>query len=93
VYDSRAWDEQAYQREHPDAKRREVWPYRYGSYYVYEANNKTKNFKVATFVNLTSQDASALWPQFMYEAILKTATGNPDLKFTLTNQPFPFKSS
>jgi hypothetical protein len=32
----------------------DIWPYRYGSYLIYEANNLTKNFKVATFINLTS---------------------------------------
>ena len=29
----------------------------------------------------------------MYEALLKTATGNKDLKFKITNFPFPFKAS
>lgn len=29
-------------------------PYRYGSYFIYEANNLTKQFKVASFLNLTS---------------------------------------
>jgi|DEB0MinimDraft_12_1074336.scaffolds.fasta_scaffold03409_6 ATP-binding cassette, subfamily A (ABC1), member 3 len=29
-------------------------PYRYGSYYVLESNNRTKQFKVASFLNLTS---------------------------------------
>jgi hypothetical protein len=70
----------------------DVWPYRYGSYLIYEANNQTKNFKVATFINLTSQDASAVWPQYMYEAILKTASGREDLQFSIKNQPFPIKS-
>ena len=66
----------------------EVFPYRYGSYFVYEANNKTKQFKVATFVNTTSQDSVALFPQFMYQSLLKTATGNPDLRFEVTSVPF-----
>ena len=39
-----------------------VYPYRYGSYYVYEANNKTKTFRVAAFVNTTSQDSVAMFP-------------------------------
>ncbi len=64
-------------------------PYRYGSYFIFEANNMTKQFKVSSFVNLTSQDVTALYPQFMYEAILKQATGNPNLKFTVINAPFP----
>ena len=29
-------------------------PYSYGAYFVYEANNSTKQFKVASFVNITS---------------------------------------
>jgi len=66
-----------------------VFKYRYGSYYFYEANNKTKTFRVATCVNTTSQDVVALYPQFMYEAILKVATGNKDFKFQVTSMPFP----
>jgi hypothetical protein len=31
-----------------------VFPYRYGSFFIYEANNLTKQFKVAIFLNLTS---------------------------------------
>lgn len=64
-------------------------PYRYGSYLIYEANNQTKQFKVAAFLNLTSQDVTALYPQFMYESILKLATGNPNFKFKVTTTPYP----
>ena len=49
----------------------DTMPYRYGSYLIYEANNNTKQFKIVSFVNITSQDAPALYPQFMYESILK----------------------
>ena len=66
-----------------------VEPFRYGSYYIYEANNKTKQFKVSVFLNLTSQDVTALYPHFMYEAVLKSATGNSNLKFEVTTTPFP----
>ena len=54
-----------------------------------EADNRTKSFKVATFLNLTSQDVTANFPQFMYEAILKSATGNPNFKFKVTTAPYP----
>ena len=64
-------------------------PYRYGSYFMLEADNRTKSFKVATFLNLTSQDVTAYYPQFMYEAIFKAATGNPNFKFKVTTAPFP----
>lgn len=59
-------------------------PYRYGSYFIYEANKATHQYKVASFVNLTSQDVTALYPQFIYEAILKKATNNPDFQFKVT---------
>ena len=31
-----------------------VFPYRYGSYLIYQADNYTKQFKIANFINLTS---------------------------------------
>lgn len=55
LYDTRAYNETSDNED-------EVFPYRVGSYYFYEANNKTKQFKVATFMNLTSQDVMALYP-------------------------------
>lgn len=69
-----------------------VFPYRYGSYFVYEANNQTKQFKLATFLNATSQDGVALFPQFMYESVLKVAGGNPSLNYTVTSVPWPKNS-
>lgn len=32
---------------------------------------------------------AGLYPQFMYEAILKTATQDPDFKFALRSSPYP----
>jgi len=40
-------------------------------------------------MNLTSQDVMALYPQYLYEAVLKTATGRDDLKFKVTTAQFP----
>ena len=64
-------------------------PYRYGSYYIVEANNKTKRFSSAVFVNTTSQDVAAAYPEFLYEAILKKALGRPNFKLRLTTTPYP----
>lgn len=61
----------------------------YGAYYLYELNNSTKQFKVGTFINTTQTDSAALYPQLMYESILKLATGDPKLKFSVFNTPFP----
>ena len=39
-----------------------VFPYRYGSYYIYEANNATNQFKVATWINVTSNEVANFYP-------------------------------
>jgi len=64
-------------------------PYQYGSYFIIEANDETKSFKTATFINTTSQDASAYFPQFLYQAILRQATGRPDYVFNVSTTAFP----
>lgn len=61
----------------------------YGAYFLYEMNNSTKQFKVGTLVNITQTNAAAVYPQFMYESVLKLATGDPKLKFTVVNSPWP----
>ena len=40
-------------------------------------------------LNLTSQDTTVLYPQFLYESLLKLATGNANLKFKVKTVPFP----
>lgn len=30
------------------------FPYRFGSYFIFEANNRTKTFRSAVFINITS---------------------------------------
>ena len=32
----------------------DIFPYRYGSYLIYQADNYTKQFRIANFINLTS---------------------------------------
>ena len=38
---------------------------------------------------MTSPDASILFPQFMYEAILKVATDDPDFEFKVKSTAYP----
>jgi len=64
-------------------------PYHYGSYLVYEADTVSNTYLVNSYINITSQDVTALYPQFMYESILKTATGDKDFKFKVTTEPYP----
>jgi hypothetical protein len=68
-------------------------PYMYGSYNIYEANTKTQSYKFVSFVNLTSQDASALYPSIMYESILRAATKNPEFSYKLRCTPYPLTDS
>lgn len=72
-----------------ESKAYQAFPYRYGGYYIFEANNVTNQFKVATFVNITSLEVANYYPQYMYDAIIKTATGHLDLDFKTTNVPWP----
>lgn len=40
-------------------------------------------------LNVTSQDVTGLFPQYMYTAILRTATNDPTFTFDVTSVPFP----
>lgn len=64
-------------------------PYRYGSIMMYRANNLTKTFQAAVFVNTTSKDVAAIYPSFLYEAVVRSALGKPNLKLQFTTVPYP----
>ncbi len=51
--------------------------------------NDTKNFQVNAFLNITSQDVTAIYPQYMYTALFRVATGDPDFEFDVATAPFP----
>lgn len=53
-------------------------PYIYGSYEIFQADRISQEYKFVSYVNITSGDSVALFPQFMYESILKVATDDPD---------------
>ena len=38
---------------------------------------------------MTSQDVTAMFPQYMYQAILRVATDDPDFTFDVTSTPYP----
>ncbi|CAI2385410.1 unnamed protein product [Moneuplotes crassus] len=66
-----------------------VEPYRYGSYYFHTLDTTNNVYKVVTLVNSTSQDSSVAFTHFMYQAILRKASGDDNLKFTATTSPMP----
>ena len=41
---------------------------------------------------MTSPDVSVLFPQFMYESILKVANDDPEFEFKLKVTPYPLLS-
>ena len=44
-------------------------------------------------MNMTSSDVSALFPQFMYESILRVANDDPGFEFKTRVTPFPVINS
>ena len=65
------------------------WPFFYCSYQIYEADTVTQQYKFYNHMNLTNADATALYPQWMYESILKTATNRSDFEFKVRSTPMP----
>lgn len=86
-------EKDVYRAQFDDALMEQAEMQAYGAYFLYELNNSTKQFKVGTLVNITQRNSAALYPQFMYESILKLATGDPKLKFTVVNSPWPIPKS
>ena len=66
-----------------------LYPYRYGSYQIYQANKKSNLYSIVNFLNVTSQDVTAMYPQYIYQSILRVATGKPELNFDITSTPYP----
>jgi len=56
---------------------------------MYEADPKKHQYKFYSFINSTAGDGFALYPQFMYESILKVATQDDDFEFKVRNTPYP----
>jgi ATP-binding cassette subfamily A (ABC1) protein 3 len=69
--------------------RRTELPYMYGSYQTYSANKADQQYKFVSHLNLTAYDSPGLYPQFMYESIMKQATDNDDFKFKVRLTPYP----
>lgn len=43
-----------------------LYPYSYGSFQLYHANKNDGLFTFTSFLNVTSQDSTAMMPHFMY---------------------------
>ena len=54
---------------------------------MYQADNKSKNFQAAVWLNTTSQDVAAVYPELFYEAALSAAV--PGLSYSVTTTPYP----
>ena len=55
----------------------------------FELLTTQKGAREMTNMNITAQNATSLVPQFMYELILKVATGNPNFDFKVRSTAYP----
>jgi len=64
-------------------------PFFYAGYQLYDVDQDRNQYDFYNFLNMTNADAGSLYPQFMYEAILKHASRNKEFKFKVRNTPYP----
>ena len=64
-------------------------PYLYGSYEIFQADRVNQDYKFVSYTNLTSSASTVLFPQFMYESILKVANDDPSFEFKTRLTPYP----
>lgn len=65
------------------------YPWLYASYEAFHLNRENQQYKFFSFFNMTCSDCAELYPQYMYESILKVATDDPEFSFKVRNTPFP----
>jgi len=66
-----------------------LYPYRYGSFNIFQANKNSNIYQAMVFLNVTSQESTAMFPQYLYQSFLKVATGDDDLQYNVINYPYP----
>ena len=64
-------------------------PYFNNAYQIFQANKRIQQYKFFTHINMTATDASILFPQFMYESILKVATDDSEFEFKVKSTAYP----
>ena len=67
----------------------DVYPYRYGSYQIYHANKNELLMQFVNYLNVTSQDVTGMFPQFMLQTMLRAMLDDPELIFDITLVPYP----
>ena len=65
------------------------FPYFYNAYQVYQADPTQHHYKVLNHMNLTYDSVSVLYPQLMYESILRYATQDKEFEYNLKVTPYP----
>ena len=67
AFDVEYWDDfsnytEFYDKVYDIRNQKPLYPYRYGSYQVYQASRDDQRYAITAFLNITSQDATALFP-------------------------------
>ena len=68
-------------------------PYFYSAYSMYEADITRHIYKFYTFVNMTNSEAVAVYPQAMYESILRVALNDTEFEYKIRNTPYPISQA
>lgn len=64
-------------------------PYVYGAYQMYEADTTKHRYMFYAHMNMTASEGVSLYPQLMYESIMKIASGDPEFNYKCRNTPYP----
>jgi len=67
----------------------DVNPNRYGSLFVNKLDDTSREYEIAIFVNISSQDSAGVFMGYFCQSILRKATGNPNYNILFANSPFP----
>ena len=57
-------------------------PWHYGDYVMFSANKTSQEYKFYSLVNTTATGPYVVYPQMMYESILRVALEDPELEFS-----------
>ena len=67
AFETHYWDDftsylEFYDKVYDSRNDEPLYPYRYGAYQVFQASKADSRYAITAFLNITSQDVSALFP-------------------------------
>ena len=65
------------------------FPWSYGSYQFFEMDEEKHQYKILSYVNVTSPYSALLYPQFIVESVLRNALDDDEFELKFRTTPFP----